>query len=221
MEILLVLVIGGLAAAGWVYFGHLEKKRRQRVIDLAKELQLELNWELPEQDRAPFQRFELSKKGRRPHTSLVLVADDEVTRIVLFDYSFTTGSGKNQQTHHWVVALCRDARLRAPAMSLKPETLFAKIGSLIGYQDIEIPDDPVFSKAFTIQGTDEEAIRKYLDAERRNALMVDPKLTYALDQDYCVVIRQRKKLDAPFIKPLLGESLKLVTALVGPDALPE
>lgn len=214
LELLVVAVIAIALLGGFFVTGHLEKKRRQRVIDLAKELELELNWELPDTERIALQRFEVARKGRNQRTSLSLLADNGMTRICLFDYSFVTGSGKNQTTHHWVVSLCSDERIAAPEIQLKPETLLSRIGSLVGFQDIDIPEAPEFSKAFVVQGTDEERIRKYLTPVRRDAFLLEPKQTYALDQNHLLVIRERRKLDAQHIKPLLSESLKLVSALV-------
>jgi hypothetical protein len=213
-ELLLVVVVASAIFGAWLINGHLEKKRRQRVADLAKELQLELNWELPETERVALQRFEVARKGRNQRTSLSLLADNGETRICLFDYSFVVGSGKNQSTQHWVISLCTDERLGAPSMQLKPETFLSRIGSLVGFQDIDIPDAPEFSKTFVIQGADEARIREYLSPVRRNALLHQPKQTYALDQDHLLIVRERTKLDAKHIKPFLSESLKLVTALV-------
>jgi hypothetical protein len=214
LELLIIAVIASALFGGWFITGHLEKKRRQRVIDIAKELELELNWELPETERLALQRFEVAQKGRNQRTSLSLMADNGETRICLFDYSFVTGSGKNQATHHWVVSLCTDDRLGAPAMQLKPETFLSRIGSLVGFQDIDIPEAPEFSKTFVVQGNNVDRIRGYLTPVRRDALLQQPKQTYALDQDHLLIVRVRKKLDAQYIKPLLSESLKLVNALV-------
>ena len=213
IPLLFVLLIGGIGLATWLVGSYLEKKRRQRVIDLAKELDLELNWSLPDQDQGVFSGFQVVQKGRNKSTNLSLIADDGQTRIALFDYSFVTGSGKSQQTHHWVVSLCRDEGLGAPAMQLKPSSFFSLIGSLIGFKDIDIPEAPEFSKSFVVQGKDPEAIRKFLMASRREALMKKPKQTYALQECHLLIVREKQKLDAPNIKPLLGESLALVHAL--------
>jgi hypothetical protein len=206
-------LVGGGVLVSFLVSRHLENKRRERVTVLAKELGLELNWVLPDEDRTIFEQFKVVQKGRNQKTSLSLVADDGTTRINLFDYSFVTGSGKSQQTHHWVISLCRDESLLAPAMQLKPATFFSRIGTLIGFQDIDIPDAPEFSNAFVIQGTDADGIREFLNASRRLALLRNPKQTYALINRHVLVVRERKKLDAPNIKPLLTESLALVQAL--------
>lgn len=211
--LVLILVIGGVAAAIWAVASYLDKKRRERVVAIAKELDLELNWRLPDQDQGIFGQFQVVDRGRAKTTSLSLVADDGQTRITLFDYSFVTGSGKNQQKHNWVVSLCRSEDIVAPSMQLKPASLFSFFGSLLGFQDIDIPDAPEFSKAFVIQGEDPESIRKFLDLPRREAFLRKPYQTYGTRGRYLLIVRERQKLDAPNIKPLLSESLALVQAL--------
>jgi hypothetical protein len=213
--VVVFLVMSAIGLGTWLTSSHLEKKRRQRVIALANELGLELNWSLPPEDQQALAPFEVVQKGSNQHSSLSLVADDGVTRISLFDYSFVIGSGKNQQTHRWVISLCRDERLRAPVMQLKPATFFSRIGSLIGFQDIDIPDAPEFSHAFVVQGKDPEGIRGFLQAVRRNAFLLQPKQIYALRGNHLLIVRENKKLDAPNIKPLLSESLALIRSLTG------
>ncbi|MFN9714147.1 MAG: hypothetical protein ACK57G_10175 [Planctomycetota bacterium] len=206
-------VVGGIGLVIWLVASHREKKRRERVIQLAKELDLELNWILPDQEQGVFGQFQVVQKGRNRTTNLCLIADDGETRIALFDYSFITGAGENQRRHHWVVSLCRMDALDAPAMQLKPTTFLSLVGSLIGFQDIHIPEAPEFSKAFVIQGNAPEAIRQFLNAARRDAFLRDPKQTYALLNRHLLIVRENQKLNAPKIKPLLGESLALIQSL--------
>lgn len=213
IPLVFLVVFGGGGLVIWLVASHREKKRRERVIQLAKELDLELNWVLPDQEQGVFGQFQVVQQGRNRTTNLCLVADDGETRIALFDYSFITGAGKNQQRHHWVVSLCRMDALDAPAMQLKPTTFLSRIGSLIGFQDINIPEAPELSNAFVIQGEDPEAIRQFLNATRRDAFLRNPKQTYALKNRHLLIVREKKKLDAPNIKSYLGESLTLIQLL--------
>jgi len=214
MEIALLLLIAGAFVAIWLVTQQIEKKRRQRVIDLAKQLALELHWLLPDEDRNRFSRFDLSGKGRNQHAGMTLIADNGDTRITLFDYSFVTGNGKNKSTHHWAVAQCRDARLTAPDLQIEPETWVSRVGSLVGYQDIDIPEDPEFSKKFLVRGGAEEAIRAFLTLERRAALLEHPTQRMAIRGDTMILTRPRMKLDAKHVKPLLSDSLRMVNVML-------
>lgn len=208
-----VSIVGGFVLILWLVINHFEKRRKERIAQVAQHLQLELNWGLVEQDRAIFYQLIDAKRGRNPRVLVSLVADNGDTRITLFEYSFVTGSGKSQQTHRWVVSLCRDANLSAPDVQLKPATFLSRISSFFGFQDIDLPDSPGFSKAFVIRGREPDRIRSFLHASRQAAFFQQPSHSYALRGKYLLVIREKSKLDGPSIKPLLSQSLSLVHAL--------
>lgn len=211
--LLVAALVGGAVLIGWLFINHLENKRRERIAQEARNLQLELHWGLLEQDRQTFHQLFEAKRGRNHKIIVSLVADDEQTRITLFDYSFITGSGKSQVTHRWVVSLCRDADLNAPDVQLKPATFLSRIGTLFGVQDIKLPDAPELSKAFVIQGREPDRIRSFLHAGRQAAFLQQPKLSYALRGKHLLIIREKSKLDGSNIKPLLSESFSLVKAM--------
>jgi hypothetical protein len=220
MEFLILALVAGLFGGFW-YLSHLwEKKRRNRVVALSQELGLELNWQLPDDDRRVFSAFPLASKGRQPNAGLTLVADNGTTRIALFDYSFVTGHGKNKRTHHWTVALGRDTRLTGPEFSLEPETWISRVGSLVGYQDIDIAEDPEFSRAFVVRGASPDTIVAFLNGPRRALLLKNPKQQVSQTPGAMIVVRPRQKLDEKHVRPLLAESLALVQALITPEAAP-
>lgn len=208
-----VAIVVGFVLSVWLVANQIEKKRKERIAQEAHSLQLELNWGLLEQDRAVFHQFIEAKRGRNQRVVVSLVADNGQTRITLFEYSFVTGSGKSQQTHHWVVSLCRDSNLSAPDMQLKPATFLSRISSLLGFQDIDLPDAPEFSKAFVIRGSEPDRIRVFLHAGRQAAFIKQPSYSYASRGNYLLIIREKSKLQELNIKPLLSQSLVLVQAL--------
>jgi hypothetical protein len=81
--------------------------------------------------------------------------------VVVLDYQYTTGSGKNSHTHVQTVVLypgvATEARL--PDFTLAPEHWWTKIGEMFGYQDINFDANEAFSKAYLLRGPDEDAIR--------------------------------------------------------------
>jgi len=79
--------------------------------------------------------------------------------VMLFDYAYTTGSGKNRSTHHQTVAFFQSDALDLPEFVARPEGLFDKIGQVFGYQDIDLPMHPEFSRRFILRGADEGRIR--------------------------------------------------------------
>jgi hypothetical protein len=83
---------------------------------------------------------------------------DGVT-VSLFDYTYVTGSGKSRSDHHQTVVGLSLPALSLPAFVLKPENIFHKVGSAFGFQDIDFPEAPNFSKRFLLRRAQEHAIR--------------------------------------------------------------
>ncbi len=84
------------------------------------------------------------------------VGDQEVK---LFDYQYTTGSGKQSNTRRQTVALFPGGGQRLPDFVLAPENVFHKIGQAFGYQDIDFDSHPVFSSRYLLRGANDYAIR--------------------------------------------------------------
>lgn len=78
----------------------------------------------------------------------------------VFEYRYTTGSGKNRSTHYYSVAsLVLPSTL--PAMTVSPETMFDKIGKFFGGQDVQFESEE-FNQSFRVIGTDERAVHAVL-----------------------------------------------------------
>jgi MFS superfamily sulfate permease-like transporter len=59
------------------------------------------------------------------------------------------------------IALIVFRHLKLPHFSLETETLFDKIFEIAGYDDIDFPDYPEFSKRYLLKGKDADAIRRF------------------------------------------------------------
>jgi len=103
----------------------------------------------------------------RQFTNAIL-GDAGDVRITLGDHHYVTGSGKSQQKHTHTVCILQSDQLRLPHCSLRPEVwLLDAVGSLFGVRDIDFDDDPAFSKAYMLQGEDEDAVRGLFTADVR------------------------------------------------------
>ena len=88
--------------------------------------------------------------------------------VKLFDYKYTTGSGKNSHTWSQTVALFPRSGEGLPDLLLAPESVFHKIGAVFGYQDIDFDTSPDFSSHYLLRGPDEMAIRSVFGADALN-----------------------------------------------------
>ena len=104
--------------------------------------------------------FHLFSRGHSKRVRNLMQKDGIDSKEAIFDYIYTTGSGKNRSVHRQTVYLFHSERLRLPAFAVRPEHLFHKIGQMFGYQDIDFEQFPEFSKKFILRGKDEAAIEK-------------------------------------------------------------
>jgi hypothetical protein len=213
MQWLIVILIISLLGGGYAYMSHLERKRKEGLASLARELELELNWQLPDAELARFHRFPISKKGRLPTTGATLIADDGETRMVVFDYSYTTAHGKHKHTHLFAIAMCSSPSLELPEFSIEPKTWQSWLAELVGYADIDIEDDPNFSNRFRLHGIDPTAIRSFFNSARRVAISKFPNQQLAGQTDTLLMIRKYGRLKSENVREFMTEALQLTNAM--------
>ena len=162
MEVILI-VLGIASFIGAIIFvtHWFERKRREELRQVADELGLAYYPDGSADLTAKLGNFALFNLGRgRNQAKLIQGASDDVT-ISIFDYRYTTGSGKHSQTHQQTVAALCSADLKIPEFTLRPEYMWDKIGSLIGMSDINFDSHPTFSKMFVLKSNNETAVRKF------------------------------------------------------------
>jgi hypothetical protein len=115
-----------------------------------------------------FGEMKLFQKGRDRQFRNAIAGDLGPVRVVLSDFRYTTGSGKNQTTRHFTVCIVQNEALDVTACYLRPERRWLDaIGSLFGGQDIDFPEDDQFSRKFVLQGESEAEVRQLFNADVR------------------------------------------------------
>ncbi|HDQ46170.1 MAG TPA: hypothetical protein ENN17_11860 [bacterium] len=171
-----------------------ERRRREALKEMAMRRGFSF---LPraEPDSIPAtKRFSLFSIGRQRRVRSLMHKDEEDVRTSILDYHYTTGGGKSQQTHTQTVFLFESARLGLPAFSLRPETVFHKIGQVFGYQDIDFPDDPDFSKKWLLRGGEEDRIRRLFNPEVRTAFKAAERMAVEGDGEALLLYRPEKRV---------------------------
>lgn len=159
--IVAIIIIGTLVLIGvivWIVL-YLEKKRTEAVRQAA--LRLGFNF-FPKGDQVFVNEMSVFHLFQQGHTRLLknlMRGAGSDAEVAVFDYRYTTGSGKNQSTKNQTVIWFRSPDLNLPAFTLSPENIMHKIGSLLGYQDIDFEHNPGFSKRYLLRGQDETRIR--------------------------------------------------------------
>jgi hypothetical protein len=156
----LIAVIAGIAYLAW----QMEKKRREALRQVAENLGFSFSPEAAELSSAEFARRHLFTLGRDRRATNLLRGQLDHEEALVFDYRFTTGAGKSRTVHRrTVAAVSLGKRAGLPGFELRPEGILDKIGSALGYQDIDFPEHPGFSKHFLLRGQDESAVREVFD----------------------------------------------------------
>ena len=150
----------GLAVFLIVYNKRKERERTQALQQLAATLGWRFAADAPLTQIAWLDRFTLFSQGRSRQIKNFMYGQAQGVKAAVFDYVYVTGSGKSQQTHYQTVVYLEPLNVALPMFSLRPETLFHRMLSAFGYQDIDFGQRPEFSKQYILRGQNELAIRQ-------------------------------------------------------------
>ncbi len=165
MAALIPFVFMGLIAFGIgvaLYIHHRnEKARTEGLSQTAQTMGLIFNAQSDGSIESRLGGMSLFNMGHSKKLFNCISGETDEVRISIFDYQYTVGSGKNQSTKVFSVAALESPRLAMPAFTMRPETFFDKVGSMLGFQDIDFDDHQPFSESFVLKGPDEAAIRAF------------------------------------------------------------
>ncbi len=147
---LLLAVSAAIAYGVYLY----EKQRSLALEKAAKKLGLAFR---PKKDRAFPSRFHFLNdldRGSSRFAHNMMEGEYRGHRVTVFDYRYTTGSGKSRQTHDrtfcllWLPFSC-------PELRIYPEGVFHKLGQALGFDDIDF-ESVEFSNAYVVESQDKE-----------------------------------------------------------------
>lgn len=145
-----------VTVASVVYGKYQLRKRLETATRLAATHGFELD---AGQKPPPALGFDLFDVGRARKVSFQFWRpgrDDSV-----FDYQYTTGSGKNRTTRSFTCALVA-LPFDAPHTEIGPEGFWSSIGQKLGIRDIEV-ESPTFNDRYRVQSDDERFAVTMLD----------------------------------------------------------
>lgn len=153
------LLFATLMVATFAISKYLDYRRTQAVKAVADQLGFTYK-ETPNQFvDSRISQSNLCAKGRNRRLKNVIKGHSNNIQISVGDYLYTTGSGKSKSTHRQTIVILECTQSYLPKFSLEPENMLHKIGSFLGYPDINFNSHPEFSKRYRLTGPDESAIR--------------------------------------------------------------
>jgi hypothetical protein len=207
--VIFVLIAGGVAFL--IYYSYRQEK--QRTADLQRVAE-ELGFEFLPKDDGSFLSnrgsFPLFSQGHSKRLFNLMRGKTKNLTAAIFDYRYTVGSGKNSHTWQQTVAAFQVDSPPLPTFSLRPESVWHKIGALLGYQDINFPHAPVFSKSYLLRGSDETAIRNLFNDQVLLFFEANQGLSVEADQDWLLVYRPNNRAKPEAMRALLEEGLRVL-----------
>ncbi len=157
--VIFTVVIGLFVVIG-IYSWQKEKERTRVLQAAAAQLGWSFAADAPLNMIPGLERFALFNSGQGRRITNFMYGEASGIKTAVFDYAYTTGSGKNRQTHYQSVVYLEPGNLKIPYFSLRPEGFLTKILTAFGYQDIDFGQRPEFSRQYILRGQDEPAIRR-------------------------------------------------------------
>jgi hypothetical protein len=154
--------------------------------------------------------FSLCSKGFKKTVHNVMERRIHDIDVTLFDYRYSTSSGRHHQTHFRTVVLFETGRLRLPRFTLGPQHFFHRIASALGSQDINFEAHPLFSESYRLQGPDEDRVRRLFDEEALLYYTRHSDLHTEGDGRCLIVYRGSRRVDPPQMEALLQQGLDVL-----------
>jgi len=154
---LFVAVIAGI----WAIKKALDRKRTRALSDAAAEIGFTFcgeDW--TDKSHAPLLETALFGKGHGHRFRNIMTSDRAGFRVSLFDYSFTVGGGRNQQTYTQTVATFSKDDASLPYFELRPANLFDKAWDAVTHKNIHFDTDSEFARRYVLQGALPEKVRE-------------------------------------------------------------
>ncbi|NND97843.1 MAG: hypothetical protein HKN47_11000 [Pirellulaceae bacterium] len=204
-------IFGGIALVGGILFAayKFEQARTEKLKAIADELGLEFFPKGDDSVKNSLGHLQLFNRGHGRRMQNMLSGQSDEIEMAIFGYRYTTGGGKNQQTHQQTVISFQTPALSLPAFELRPEHMFHKIGKVFGYQDINFNSHPVFSKRYLLRGSDEEAIRKLFTADVLAFFESQQGISVEADRDRLIYYRSGKRSKPELLRGFMEEGFRV------------
>ncbi|MFA4947427.1 MAG: hypothetical protein WC674_02830, partial [Candidatus Krumholzibacteriia bacterium] len=96
-----------------------------------------------------------------------------------------------------------------PAFTMRPENVFHKLGSMMGYQDIDFESNPVFSKKYLLRGPDDAAIRNAFTSRVLMFFESEPGLCVEADGRKLIVYRHSVRTKPEVLRESLEKGVQI------------
>ena len=201
-------------AGGMMYWSYVANKKRIEGFEQeAEAMGLNFTQQPADSFMAHYGHFKLFNRGRRRGVSNLIEGDSGDVTLRIFDYKFTTGSGKQTRHHAQTIASLKSSQLNIPSLTIHPEGFLSRVGSKMGFQDIDFDSHPTFSKMFVLKGDNEEAIRNFLTPAALEYFEAHQGISLEASGDTLFFYNPNRRSKPEEIKDLLSRAYEVFGAL--------
>lgn len=213
------LVIGGVTLVALLFYlsWRFEKRRRATWGAWATERQWTYSSERDRSVSASFQFLDRLRRGKKRYAKDVIRGTWRNRPMIAFSYHYETESrdseGNRNTTSHWlaVVALNVDRHRHFPELSVVPENVFRRIGSLFTNSDIDF-ESIEFSKRYEVRSDDKKFAYDVCHPRMIEYLLANPRTTFELEGQWIATV-ESKKLKLEQIEPHLDRLDTIVSLM--------
>ena len=170
--------------------------RHQQLAQLAPSLRMQFAKDDKLQVLPLLLDFKLFRIGGAKKIKNLMWQDEEDLRTRIFDYQYTVSTGNSSQTFRQTVFFFYSKELGLPTFRLQPEKLIHKIGSLIGFDDLDFETHEKFSRSYHLKGEDEELVRQTFTDSVLQFFTFNPDWSVE-GLNYFLIIYKRNKRFSP------------------------
>ena len=165
--LILVAVFAILGATAW--YG--EKQRREELKAWCRRRGFGLKIARQSGLERDYPGLKLFSRGHGRFAQNTISGEWRGRRVKLMDYQYTTGSGKNRQTHKVGVVVIAADHPVIP-LSIRRENPFDKVGEFLGADDIDF-ESAEFSRKFYVKSSDRKWAYDVIHQRTMDRLMRD------------------------------------------------
>jgi len=175
MEPLFVILFITIACAFIAYSVYAAAKRRKELGAWAYRHALHFSPGKAYDMDSRFGDFKCLHRGRNRYAFNIITGQLGEREIIAFDYRYTTGSGKNRQTHNFS-AMIVIAPIPLKPLFIRREGFFDKVTEFFGADDIDF-ESAEFSRRFFVKSPDKKWAYDVIHQRMMEYLLTAPKFS--------------------------------------------
>jgi hypothetical protein len=158
--------------------------------------------------------FALFQEGHSRQAYNCLDGNYQNVPVMLFDYTYKTGSGKSETTHN-VSALLARLSIRCPKLILRPETVLDRFAAFVGFGDINFESEE-FNRAFNVDCVDKKFAYDICHPQMMEFLLQNRSMTWELQGNHLLLYSWRMgTFDPEKVRTCLRLAVEFVARIPG------